>query len=324
MKLLIVYSLVLITLVFNLTGCGQKDEAVVPPSQINPCPPSTTPMKDTIVASSLDGIQKQGLWGNCMPESSVVVMNNKLLMVSFANGFDAPKGIDGVIVYDFFTKEIIASHEGAALYGSAFVKNDTLYVFTSAFNYVTMTSTTNLHDWTPWVKVWTVTDDLALSLPATVFNTSVTEGPDGFVMAYETALSQPSAGYTWKVAISQDLIHWQPIGTAFSDNYSACPVVRYANGYYQFIYLVGSEGPQFVSKVARTKDFINYEVSNTIFLAPSKGDGRNNSDVDLIEFNGQVYIIYINGTQGDPDGWSGNMWAIYPGTMEDMFTKVWE
>lgn len=317
MKLVMVYSVAFILMILNLTGCGTA-QTPVNNTNVKVCAPAVGSMSDAPTnVPSLTGITKLGTFGgsnaNCIGESETVVFNNQLLLVANTQGY--------VTVYDWKTQAMISqSRDKSANFNSALVYNNTLYVFSTESPKLKMTYTTDLQNWSDWEYIFDLTqlDPNAVQF----YNTTVIHtDQDGFVMAFEVSGEPGQQAYSWHVATSSDLKNWTIQGTIFSQEYSACPVVRYSNGYYQFIYLVSYGNSGLVSVVARTQDFTNYETATKVFLAPSTGEGINNSDVSLNEFNGQVYINYVNGNQG---GWSNQMIAVYDGTMEDMFNQIWQ
>lgn len=317
MKLIMVYSIAFILMILNLTGCG-KSETPTTGTTTKVCAPAVGNMSDApTIINSLSGITKLGIFGgsnaNCIAESETVVFNNQLLLVANTQGF--------VTVYDWKTQAMISQTRSlSANFNSALVYNNTLYVFSTESPKLKMTYTTDLQNWSEWEYIF----DLNQMVPNAVqfYNTSVIHtDQDGFVMAFEVSGEPGQSGYSWHIATSTDLKNWTIRGTLFSQEYSACPIVRYSNGYYQFIYLVSYGNSGLVSVAARTQDFTTYEKATNVFLAPAKGEGINNSDVSINEFNGQVYINYVDGNQG---GWSNQMIAIYDGTMEDLFNQIWQ
>jgi hypothetical protein len=95
------------------------------------------------------------------------------------------------------------------------------------------------------------------------------------------------------------------------------------------IYL--QEDNAYVECISRTKDFVTFEeFRGTTKLGPDvrvlspKGilaEGTNNSDIDLVEFNNAVYMVY---TDGDQRTWSNVRRAIYCGTMKQFFAEFFD
>ena len=101
--------------------------------------------------------------------------------------------------------------------------------------------------------------------------------------------------------------------------YSACPVLRYVAPFYYVIYLhaavPGHKG--WISFLARSRDLGAWELSpfNPILEAGS-GEGVNNSDVDLFEFEGNTYLFYAT---GDQQTWGSVRLAMFAGPMREFF-----
>ena len=181
----------------------------------------------------------------------------------------------------------------------------------------------------------------ALKLPGcTIFNTSVCRGPDRYVMAVEIGEPPEVVGvpFTMVFAESPDLVTWRqlPKECVFTkDRYSACPALRYVNGYYYMVYLEAAPGPTYFPGIVRSRDLVDwgdgtirsvmeFSPEDKLIANPALTDEQrrriasavdiNNSDVDLCEFAGKVVIYYSWGNQ------QGNEFlaeAEYEGTLQD-------
>ncbi|HEX2999320.1 MAG TPA: hypothetical protein VHR86_03695, partial [Armatimonadota bacterium] len=156
-----------------------------------------------------------------------------------------------------------------------------------------------------------------------VFNTSVCKGPDGFVMAYET--NDPAyPPFTVKFARSKDLRHWDklPEATFGTNRYTACPCVRYADGYYYVLYLE-QRAPRhyFETYITRSRDLKHWELSaaNPVLRPEGLDEGVNASDPELVEVGGKSYLYFA---VGDQLTWMNVKRVQYPGKMKD-FLKSW-
>jgi len=153
-----------------------------------------------------------------------------------------------------------------------------------------------------------------------LLNTSVCRDDRGFVMAYES--NQPIS-FCFKFARSADLARWEKIAglifTGVNHEYSACPVIRYFAPYYYVIYLhvtvPGQRG--YVSCLARSMDLAAWELSpfNPV-LECDQGEGLNNSDVDLFEYQGRTYLFYAT---GDQSTWGAVRVALFDAPLRDFF-----
>jgi hypothetical protein len=74
-----------------------------------------------------------------------------------------------------------------------------------------------------------------------------------------------------------------------------------------------------VSFLARSTDLASWELSpfNPI-LEAGPGEGINNSDVDLFEWEGRTYLTYATGDQAT---WGAVRVALYDGPMQDFFAS---
>lgn len=221
--------------------------------------------------------------------------------------------------------------------GSAYEEDDTVFAYG-----VNIWGGSNIRVfWSSDLMTWRSQD--ALSLPRWgIYNTSVCRGDDRYVMAIETGEPKESVGvrFTMFFAESADLLKWGmlPLDRVFSmDRYTACPALRFVNGYYYMIYLEARTGPTYEPHMVRSKDLIRWESSpHNPVMCFSDEDKRianpglttdqrrrvegavniNNSDVDLCEFEGRTIIYYSWGNQ---QGTEFLAEAEYDGTMESFF-----
>jgi alpha-L-fucosidase len=153
-----------------------------------------------------------------------------------------------------------------------------------------------------------------------IFNTSVCRAPGGFVMAYESD-DRTYPPFTVKFARSKDLERWTklPESTFATNRYTACPCVRYVNGYYYVLYLE-HRTPRwfFETYVTRSKDLRHWELSseNPVLTPEGLDEGVNASDPEIIELGGKTYVYYC---VGDQLSWMNLKRAVYPGSMRRFF-----
>ncbi len=224
--------------------------------------------------------------------------------------------------------------------GSAFVDNDTVYVY-------------GVKDWGNqaiqvfWSKdLETWQSQTALDVPGWgVYNTSACKGSKGYVMAIELGEPPEEVGvrFTMRFAQSDDLINWRvtPKECVFSkDRYTACPAIRFLDGLYYMIYLEARPGPTYAPCIVRSRDLITWESSplNPVLefgdqdrkianpkLTPqereriAKAININNSDVDLCEFRGKTVIYYSWGNQ---EGIEFLAEAVHDGPLSE-FLRGW-
>jgi hypothetical protein len=205
--------------------------------------------------------------------------------------------------------------------GCAYVNGNEINAFAAQ-----MTSTDWFHDIyrfasTDGGATWKQSLAIARSGGEHLLNSSVCKDNQGYLMAYE---SDNPVGFCFKFARSTDLATWTKLDVpAFagpnSNEYSACPMIRYCGGYYYTIYLhapvTGHNG--YISNIVRSKDLTTWEYSdkNPVLEAASE-EGCNNSDVDLFEVAGKTYLFYAD---GDQQTWSNLRSAVYDGTTQQFF-----
>jgi alpha-L-fucosidase len=200
---------------------------------------------------------------------------------------------------------------------SALVHDDRLHVFASRFedgnwNDVTRFTSADLVNWESQVVIRQEQEHL--------FNSSVCAGREGFVMAYES--NDPAyPAFTTKFAVSQDLEQWTklPDATFGTNRYTACPCIRYVNGYYYVLYLeCRSPRHYFETYITRSRDLRTWELSgaNPVLAPTDLDDGINASDPDIVEFGGQTYVYFA---VGDQLTWMNVKRGVYPCSEQEFF-----
>ncbi|MBX7258674.1 MAG: alpha-L-fucosidase, partial [Candidatus Hydrogenedentes bacterium] len=204
---------------------------------------------------------------------------------------------------------------------SAEVFGDAIVVTASRFadnnwNDVTLFKSNDLKNWTEKVIITQEPNEH-------LFNSSVCQGPEGYVLAYES--NDPAyPAFTIKFAQSKDLETWTklPDSTFGTDRYTACPTIRYSDGFYYVLYLE-HRSPRwfFETYITRSADLKTwYRSPLNPVLSPRKiDDGVNASDPDLVEFKGKTYLYYA---VGDQLTWMNIKRVEYPGPLAD-FLKAW-
>ena len=176
------------------------------------------------------------------------------------------------------------------------------------------------------LQQWEQSTILTLPDDVNVFNTSVCKGDGKYVMAIEVGGDNPMVGepFTCIFAESTDLLHWSLMDTmecSYSrDRYTACPCLRYVDGFYYMIYLEEMPCHRWVPYIVRTRDFREYEmgINNPVMWFDPAEDKKlihperfteeekrkvalavdcNNSDVDLCDYQGKTVITYSWGNQ---------------------------
>ena len=257
-------------------------------------------------------------------ENTPIVFNGRPLLVlnrrdDTKNKTDEYTRSMYLYIQDLATGGEVARFGEGHSFANAFVNGPELNVFASEgtnrdwFQSLYRFSTTDLKTW-----------KRELAIPQApgehLFNASVCRDDQGFLMAYE---SDKPVMFCFKFARSKDLAQWQKLDgltfTGLGGEYSACPVIRYVAPFYYVIYLhaavPGHKG--WVPFLARSKDLVAWELSpfNPI-LEASPGEGVNNSDVDLFEYEGNTYLFYAT---GDQQTWGSVRLAMFGGPMREFF-----
>jgi hypothetical protein len=264
-------------------------------------------------------------YGGAMENSPVVYQDRLLLGLNYRddtkNKTDEYKASMYLFLRDLQTGNQVARFAEGHSFVNLFVRGNELNAFATEgsnhdwFQSIYRFSTTNLTDWKRELAIEKEGDEH-------LFNSSVCQDDQGYLMAYESNLP---VQFCFRFARSKDLSNWTKIPgltfTGVNREYSACPVIRFIDPYYYVIYLhaavPGHEG--WVSFMARSRDLASWELSpwNPI-LEAGKGEGMNNSDVDLFEHEGRTYLYYATGDQAT---WGAVRVAMYPGRLQEFYER---
>jgi alpha-L-fucosidase len=263
---------------------------------------------------------------NVGAETAPIIFNGVKYLISFT-GREGIAGGGGFIVFDWQGNIVTKISAPRMATGSAIVVDGVVYVFASTGvtlqgtltlgNQILMSKSADLFNWSAPV--------VAYQLPANVGsgNTSVTQTPEGFVMAYD--FDNPRYfKYSYRFLFSTDLVNWSPIGGTFrAHQYTSCPSIRWVNGEYYLFFLDMAAIPGYTAyftKLARSKDLSSFEEQTSPYsvISPGLGEGTAVTDLDLIEENGQTFFIY---SAGDQLTWGEEHLARYNGTLID-FVKL--
>jgi len=261
-------------------------------------------------------------------ENTPVLFNSRLFLVSNfrpSGGSNVDEKNSDLSINDLVTGAKVSRFGKSHSFVSAFVNNSELNVFALDF-----TTSGKIWDHPDGIDRF-VTNDLKnwesekVIIPESnehLFNSSVCRDDKGYVMAYE---SDKPVQFCFKFARSNDLSKWDKMPglsyTGENNEYSACPVIRYFKPFYYVIYLhapiPGHNG--YISYMSRSKDLVNWELSpfNPILEANKEiGEGCNNSDVDILEYEGRTYLYYATGDQAT---WGTVRVAMYNGSMRKFY-----
>lgn len=270
----------------------------------------------------------------CM-ETTPVIYEGRPLLISNYRGPKSNRNEMYLIILDLLTGKQISHFGQGHSFVSGFVNGNEMNVFATEYGKDETEWTRDIYRFSSTdLKTWKRELVMVREGDEHFFNTSVCKDDQGFVMAYE---SNKPVQWSFRFAKSKDLVHWekQP-GAGFTDleGKTACgnPTLRYIAPYYYMIYGAWRwAGPgifyeyylpetKYITLIARSKDLKYWELSPAShpMLEPSAGEGINNTDADLFEFEGQTYIYYATGDQAT---WGTVRIAMFPGKMKELFER---
>jgi hypothetical protein len=291
--------------------------------------------RKTVTGKARPTIKKLGTVDLLMVETTPVVFKDRLYRFEYVRA-NYPGNKTGSSYFRFIDvatgKATPAFGKGQHL-GCAFVDGDTAFAFGVdkwGGSRITLFRSKDLEKWE---------DKLALQLPGWgLYNTSVCKADDRFIMAIEVGEPKEVVGVPFTIffAESRDLLTWKllPQECVYSkEKYTACPALRYLDGYFYMIYLEALPGPLYESHIVRSKDLKRWESSrlNPVLAfsdedkaianpkltaeqreAIAKAKNLNNSDADLCEFRGKTILYYSWGNQQGKEFLAE---AVYEGTL---------
>jgi len=264
--------------------------------------------------------------GACSPygEMTPFVWNGRLMRMELV---DPKRGTDPTIlryacIRDVESKEIISTLAEDSYFHSAYVENGAAYVLGVDMKdrgTIRIYESTDLISWT--------NRPLLSNKGWVYYNTSLTKGPDGYVLLMEASEPREYVGdypFTLFFATSKDLKTWKfmDYDLGFSkDRYMGGPWMKYSDGWYYVISVTELPCKHYTNYIYRTKDFKDWYVGyyNPILMpgeedriiSPNAADiseelrmqitttgfNINNSDIDMCDYNGKTYINYAAGNQ---------------------------
>lgn len=204
--------------------------------------------------------------------------------------------------------------------------------------------------WSRDLISWESKEALVIPDDLMIYNTSVCKGADGkYVMAIEISGPEELVGPGFKCifAVSSNLFDWEllPIEDHMyrKESYSACPSIRYFDGYYYMVYLDVLPFCRYVPYIIRSRDLSQWEIgirnpfmffdgNDKNVIHPERFSDKelsfiensvdcNNSDVDFCEYNGKTYVLYSWGNQLGKEFLA---LATYDGCLEEFLRSYFE
>jgi hypothetical protein len=282
-------------------------------------------------------IKKLGTLDLLMVETTPVVFKDRLYRFEYVrDNYHANKtGASSFRFLDVATGKATSDFAKGQHLGCAFVEGDTVHAYGVdkwGGSKITVFRSKDMEKWE---------ERLALHLPGwELFNTSVCKADGRYVMAVEVGGPKEVVGvpFTTFFAESNDLLAWKllPQECVYSkEKYTACPALRYLDGYFYMLYLETRPGPTYETFLVRSKDLKRWESSrfNPVMTfsdddkaianpkltaeqqkAIAQAKNINNSDLDLCEYKGKTVIYYSWGNQ---QGTEFLAEAVYDGSLAD-------
>jgi hypothetical protein len=225
-------------------------------------------------------------------------------------------------IRDVESGKIISTLADDSYYHSAYVEDDVVYVLgvdIKSRDTIRIYESRDLKNWT---------NNVLLSNPGwRYYNTALTKGPDGYVLIVEAGEPKEHVGkypFTLFFATSPDMKNWtfMDYDKGFSkERYMGGPWMKYVDGWYYVISVTELPCKHYTNYIYRTKDFNDWYVGyyNPILMPDNRdrlisphvadipqerleaikttGFNISNSDIDMCDWNGKVYMNYLCGNQ---------------------------
>jgi len=280
-------------------------------------------------------IRKLGTIDCDMVETTPVVFNGRLFRFEYVRQNYRPNR-SGSSYFRFIDVGSATPTPGFAVghhFGSAFVEGGTVF----AYGVEVQGGPRLTVFWSDDMRSWA--SQAALDNPEWgIYNNSVCKAGDRYLMAVELSKPAEEVGrpFTIRFAESDDLLNWRltPRECVFAkDRYTACPALRFLDGYHYMIYLEERPGPTYEPHIVRSQDLISWESSPLNPMMQFSDEDRkianskltaeqreiiaeavniNNSDVDLCEYGARTVIYYSWGNQHGVEFLAE---AVYEGTL---------
>lgn len=249
------------------------------------------------------------------------------------------------IVRDVESGKVISLTLDNVLFASGYVEGDKAYclgVDADDRTKIMISESCDLVNWS--------TRTLLTNPDCCFFNTSLTKGPDGYVLALETNKPEEYVGvpFTALFATSKDMVNWtfMSYDKMFpTQRYLGGPYLKYVDGWYYLISVTELPCYRFTNYIYRTRDFETWYdgLYNPMFMFDNNdrklsghavdfdeediknieyaGVVSSISDIDMCDYNGKVYINYLIGNQL---GFCYMAEATYDGTVEEYLKSFFE
>ena len=273
-------------------------------------------------------LKKLGTIKISVVESTPIVWRNKLLRFEWTRNkmWGSDGGVDRKIgsyrIVDMENETTVCEFAHDHAFGCCYTDGEKIFAHgvrgSGGGNIIDSFVSSDLENWE---------ESTALVFPENIkiFNTSVCRADGKYVMAIEIGGNAPEVGvgFTCVFAESADLINWTLMDMmeySYSrDRYTACPCIRYCDGYYYIICLERLPFHRWVPYIARSRDLKDYELGDINPIMMFDNDDKNvihperfteeelsyienaincnNSDFDMCYYGGKTVITYSWGNQ---------------------------
>ena len=272
---------------------------------------------------------RSGIVTEDLLEMTPVVFRDELLLLASAKeGTGAYHDWDfSLCIEKVATHDIIAAWADGYSLASAFIHDDTFYVFAipshaAGAQRMDCFWSSDLKDW----QSKTILEALPREL---LFNNSVCRADGRFVMAFESRAAKGEP-FTALFAESTDLMTWTRLGSAARYVCGANPTLRYVEGTFYMLYSK-QVTPRwwFETYLTRSRDLIHWEDSPIPpVLAPEGAEDVNTSDPDLVEFrpspDSPATAVRVYYGYGNQKGKGAITWADFDGTLPEFFKHYYD
>lgn len=277
--------------------------------------------KEDYITNGIDGLSY---------ETTLIVFKNQLLTISFKRGGFKKNGNPGIIVRDFKTKTILQDIDwvNGGVLGTAIVADGVIHIFGTTHNGQNIVHSVLDLNFVPSLGKVVYTNNIT-----TLYNVGICFNGDKYVMLVETQARNHQAVFL----TATDLINWELIGSLTTDAYFGGPKILYVDGVYYMTCLKSAEALN-VSKIqfggshtnrlslsshlhttiARSTDLQAFIFSKFSIITPIVGEGSNNSDLTMVEFENVVYGLYLD---GDQTTYANLRCFTYAGTMTNFIKE---
>ena len=266
-------------------------------------------------------LKKLGTYDIFIVEANPVVFKGRLLMMEYIR-YESPEkryrfndvGKSYFRFRDMAGMKTFTPSFGIGLHmGNAFVAGDKVVVTAvekwGGSRIVQMESTDLVH--------WTEPRVILSDTKWVAYNTTMCRAGDKYVLGFELGKPSELVGepFTMFFAESRDLVNWSVVRGARmgADRYTGAPMLRHFGDWYYFFHLEGSYEMGFVTRVMRSCDLFDWELSPEIVLGYDPWDKQIHpkaefSPTELAEIS---TAKDVNASDLDMCGWQGKLICFY-------------